>query len=249
MTPLSQLFGPTLGQTLTTSLETLNRAAAELRALTTDHQAALTELRDQVASDRDLSEEGRANRLRERTTALSEQAMIRLRVLRGRVRAAEEEVTRIVEAAWPEPAPGVEGMLGRQAAWARSRSLLESGIAVGQMIQETTDLETLFALRDELPTWVRAHGGDGKTVDQVRARIEQHTARLASEGGPVDLTAKYEARAAVAGLAPLLDHAETVLSGQRPAETGLSVAVAAQMARQEAQISQGPIIGPDGDAL
>ncbi|MEW2610244.1 hypothetical protein AB0937_08540 [Streptomyces sp. NPDC047880] len=231
---------------ISSALETLNGAAAELRSLTARHEAAVTQFRDQLANDRDLAEEGRTNRLRERTTDLSEQAMTALRGLRARVRAAEADVIRTVEAAWPEPAPGVEGMLGRQAAWARSRSLLEAGVAVSQMIEETTDLETLFALHDELPTWVRARGGNSETVDQVRARIEQHTARLASERGPVNLTAKYEARAAVAGLTPLLDHAETMLSGQRPAETGLGAAVAARMAQQEAQLAQGPILGPDG---
>ncbi|MFI0134746.1 hypothetical protein [Streptomyces luteogriseus] len=234
---------------ITRALETLNGAAAELRDLQARHQNAVAEARLNISKDRNLTEEGRANRLRETTAALGEQNLAALKALRARIEAAQNAITNVVESAWPKPAAGVEGMLGRQAAWARSRSLLEGGIAVADVIQEATDTETLYALRDELPTWVRARGGNSEVMEQVRARIDQRIARLASDAAAVDLTAKYEARAIVAGLGPLLDHAEAVVSGQRPADTALGAAVAGRMARQVAYGTQGPIIGPDGNAL
>lgn len=247
-TPSSLFTGPTPSQTVTSSLQTLNDAAAQLRALTIQHAARIEAIRAEVSRDPDLTAEGRQNRLRERTAAACEQGRADLEGLKARVSVAERMIGEAIEARWPKPASGVEGMLGRQAAWARARSLLEAGLSVSALLAETDDIETLFALREELPTWVRTRGADAEHVEQVLQRIDLRMGKIGTKNsqGEVDLMAKFEARAIVARLEPLLANSEVEFAGHEVYASRLVAAVASHFAGKAVEAANQPIIGPDG---
>lgn len=250
-TPISLFAGPTPSQAVATHLQTLTGAAAELRALTMAHAARISAIRTEVSHDPNLTAEGRQNQLRERTAAACEQGRATLEGLKARVATAERLLGEAIEARWPKPMTGVEGMLSRQAAWARSRSLLESGLSVSALLAETDDLETLFALREELPTWVRTRGADADHVEQVLERIELRMGKIGTKNGQgeVDLMAKFEARAVMARLRPMLGNAEVEFAGHEVYATRLNAAVASHFAGKAVEAANQPIIGPDGSVL
>lgn len=250
-TPYSQLLGPTPSQAVATHLQTLTDAAAQLRALTIAHAARISKIRDEVSRDPNLTAEGRQNRLRERTAAACDQGRAELETLKARVSTAERLIGEAIEARWPKPLAGVEGMLARQAAWARSRSLLESGLTVSALLAETDDMETLFALREELPTWVRTRGADAEHVEQVLERIELRMGKIGTKNGQgeVDLMAKFEARAVMARLKPLLGNAEVEFAGHETYASRLNAAVASHFAGKAVEAANQPIVNADGSIL
>ncbi|MGO1054514.1 hypothetical protein [Crossiella sp. CA198] len=223
---------PKPNQRILRALQTLNDASGELRTLRMEHSKAVSEARLAVSHDPNLSAEGRANALLERTAAVGERFMRSLTELKDNVDSAYSTIVRTIEKSWPTPAAGVEGMLGRQAAWARSRSLLDGGIRPGQVIEETTDVETLFALREELPTWLRSKGADLSAAEAATHHIDAQISRVASDPSIVDLSAKFEARTILAALQPMLDHTEAEFTGRGTPAAGIHAAVAAQLARQ-----------------
>lgn len=242
---------PTPGRRIHNALQTLNGIGPRLRALKVQHSAAVGKIRDEVGHDPKLTAEGRHQVLRERIAAAGERGLAELLVLKAETERAQNDIAEAIEANWPKPTPGVEGMLARQAAWARSRSLLESGISVSALIGETDNLETLFALREELPTWVRTRGADAASVERVLERLELRMGKLGSGDaqGEVDLMAKFEARAIVAGLAPMLDLAQQELTSRDGYAYGLHAAISSQYARQAADAANLPILKPDGTIL
>lgn len=246
---LNRPVGPTPSATVTDALEQLTNAGARLRELRQQHWDAVQRIRREVSANTNLSAEGKQAALRERTTAAGQSAYADLRGLREQIERAEQSIVDTVERQWPKPMPGVEGLLSRQAAWARSRSLLEAGMKVSTVISETTDVETLLSLRDELPTWVRARGANPATIDRVLQRIDAQMAKVASGTTEVDLMARFEARALVAGLQPVLDLSEAEALGHTPFGNSLHAAVAGDIARRATLAAYEPIIAPDGNVL
>jgi hypothetical protein len=231
------------------AMSTLTDAGARLREITRGHAAAVQAIRGDVSQNPDLTAEGRANELRRRTTAANEAASAEVAALKDQIERAERTIEQTIEAAWPRPASGVEGMLGRQAAWARAQSLLTAGVKVNDLIAEADQTEDLYALREELPTYVRARGGNADTVRTVRERIDLRMAQIAGKTAEVELMARHEARVILATLKPLLEHAEAVALGHVEHGNGLHAAIASAMATRTAATAQRPILDPSGNVL
>jgi hypothetical protein len=252
MTSPFPLTLPTPGQRVHNGLQVLNGIAARLRALKIQHQAGISQIRDAVSHDPNMSAEGRQTALRERTAALGERSLAELVALKAEMKQAQNAIAAAIEAGWPKPLAGVEGMLGRQASWARSRSLLEgAGVTVTALIAETDDMEALFALQEELPTWVRSRGANAETVDRVLQHLDLRMGKIGTSNaqGEADLMAKFQARAIVAQLEPLLNASEAEFTGSTGYVSTLNAAVASQFARGAVEAANQPIVTPDGSIL
>lgn len=219
-----------LSQRIAAVLEILNGAGARLRALRVAHQEQLEEARNRYNNDPNLTAEGRQEALRERTQAVGVQSMRAFAAFKSEVETAHNTINTAVESAWPKPAAGVEAMLARQASWSRMRSLLEEkAVKPDQLVDETTDLEQLHALTEELPTYVRAKGLG--SPEQIGYHLDLRMAQLASGPSTVDLAARYEANSLAAALEALYPHVESEFTGGATPAQGIAAAVAAAQHR------------------
>lgn len=190
---------------------------------------------DTTANDSNLSADGRRNRQAELTTAAQQKAQQSVADLRQRVLAAEENIERNAARFKPKPATGVEAMLARQAAWSRLSQLLDSNrVTPRQLIEETTDPEDLFALRDELGVWVRAHGGTVDTAARITAAIDRQLASTTSPDGQAAIAAEEAVTLAMPKLRIQLGDGQRKVTEGMPSGDNLAGAIAAELAQQQA---------------
>jgi hypothetical protein len=133
--------------------------------------------------------------------------------------------------------------LRQQRLWDRARQLLDSGRTLPQVIADTDDVETLLAIRDEAPTWLRAQSkpipgtlgqrnepdvaGLLRSVDQRIAATSEGLPALATSWG-------LELSATEAALKPTFDYLTLQSQGNAHPGQGLHAAIASHMAQQEA---------------
>lgn len=218
-------------QRSTSDLQTLRDAPAQLQQIRNQHEDALTKGRNTIDGNTDLSDSGRASgkaTVQANVTASTQSA---IDAVRQKVQAAHSALMGQADRTRPQPVPGVEGMLGRQAAWARARSLLDAGMAPQKLIAETTDPETLHALADELPTYLRSKGADPQTAQGIGRPIADRMGQVAGEPHASALLNAREAEVHMAGLQQQLSNAGAHADGAGPNIAG---AVAASLARQRA---------------
>jgi hypothetical protein len=225
-------------------LEALAAAPGQLRAirtqLDTDLQAA-----EAATRDPNLSNVGRSTRRAELIDAARQRAADAVAALQAdAVAALQADAARHAEAVHasatlPPADPGVEAMMNRDRIWQRQRTLLESGaVKVPQLIAEANDPETLHALLEELPIYVRSKGVNPANAERTALAVE---ARLAAVTGG-DMPARYAAHAA----------ADVVMRGLEPVFAargggGMNVAVASQAARSKA-LGAYTAVDPFGDS-
>jgi hypothetical protein len=172
-------------------LEAIGAARAQLRQIHSQLDADIAAARRTVREDLNLSPQGKQAREQQLIT----DAQQRAEQASADVRARVTEAARAVHdaARLPDPEAGVEALLTRQAIWQRQRQLLDAGIMrIPQLLAETEDVETLLALRAELPVYVRAGGATRETADRITNMVE---GRLASVAGG-ETYARYAALAA-----------------------------------------------------
>lgn len=221
--------------------------AARLRVLRFEHDAALTTIRNDISANRELSDEGRQKTLQREWTKLRDQSMTELASIRSDMKQSVERITAAVDARLPQPQSGVEGLLQRQAAWQRVKQLLDSGTVQlpSQLIKQTTDVETLWALTDELPTWARSHGTPQDGADRLKLQAVAQIARVAGVDELAgDFEARQEAEAEVARLTPMLDLAEADFSGSPTSQRhdGINAAVQGDLAHRAARAWAEPVV-------
>jgi hypothetical protein len=236
-------FGRDQQPTTSTHLDTLRTAPAQLRQIMNDHHAAITAVRQRVNANDDLTPEGKRNSIAAASKPIQNSTAAAVAALGTAVNNAHNTLQQQSAASLPKPASGVEGMLGRQAAWSRSQSLLSSGMSVPNLINETTDPETLHSLAEELPTYQRAQGASPDGAHAVTGRVTDRLAEVAGEPAASARLAAREADVHHAGLQPLLRQAAAEASGQAGQGTGISAAIAAQLARQA--VADGAGYSPD----
>lgn len=215
----------------TTDLESLRKAPAQLRDILGQHRTTLDAGRRAIDENTDLTKDGRAKYKATLQANAGNQTWAAVAAVRQRVEAAHSALMAQADRTRPQPVAGVEGMLGRQAAWARSRSLLDAGMAPHKLIGETTDPETLHALADELPTYLRSKGTDIATAQAIGQPIADRMAEIAGEPHRSAHLSAREAQVHMAGLTHELGNAEAVANGRGG---DIASAVAAQIARQRA---------------
>ncbi|WIX99324.1 hypothetical protein QRX60_35485 [Amycolatopsis mongoliensis] len=212
-------------------LETLRQAPARLQDILTEHRQALADIHNATNADTHLTDEGKAARKSAQVEQIQRRSSQAVAALDDETGSAYGALQQRSANALPEPTPGVQGMLARQAAWSRVQTLLNAGMPQQQVIDEADDPETLHALAEELPTVLRAQG---LHPDDARAVLDTVDDRLAEVTGEDAANARLAAREAdvhQAGLEPLLSHARAEASGQGHRGGALAAAVAAQQAR------------------
>ncbi|WP_103342604.1 hypothetical protein [Amycolatopsis sp. CA-126428] len=225
-----QPYTPTDSAPTDQHLETLRQAPGRLQAVLVEHRNALQDVRRQVQGDPELTPEGRTAAATRRIEPIRQRTAQAVAAIDDEVGSAYGALQQRSLNALPEPTPGVEGMLARQATWSRAQTLLNAGMREQQLIDEADDPETLHALAEELPTVLRAKG---LHPDDARAILDTIDDRLAEVTGEDAANARLAAREAdvhFAGLEPLLKHAHGEAAGGDQSGA-LGAAIAAQMAR------------------
>lgn len=226
--------------TTSNHLQTLRDAPAQLRQLMNDHHAAIAPIRQQAEANPDLTPDGKRNAIKAASKPIQDSTAAAVASLGTAVDNAHGALQQQSAATLPKPAPGVEGMLGRQAAWSRSQSLLSAGMTPRNLINETSDPEQLHALRDELPTHLRAQAISAEDAAKVTEPITDRLAEVAGEPAASARLAAREADVHHAGMQPLLKQAAAEATGQAAQGSGIHAAVVAQQARHQVATSQIP---------
>lgn len=211
--------------------ERLRQVKARTLQLQHAHTAALQQARNH--RDPNLSPEGLANKRQELTAASRAKLRDDLAELRKQADADLQTVRAFVEEDRPKSAASE---LRQQRLWDRTRMLVDSGRPLGQVIRETDDVETLLAIRDEAPSWLRSQSKPGNDPD-VTALLRSIDKRLGetAEGLPAVAAAwGLEAGAIEASLKPTLDYLELEAQGQSRDGMALHAALASRAAEQEA---------------
>lgn len=202
------------------ALDILRTAPTDVRAILEHHRTVMRDGREQIARDETLNPTGRDIRLaelREQTNAGTAQAAAELRAA---VAEAHASLTARAHAKRPAPATGLEALTGRQIRWHRVKEMLDADVPLDEVIAETTDPETLHALAEELPSYLRIKGHDASAATAIGRAVDD---QLAHAAGGKTLEAHIAAREAellMTQVAPLLDQTDAVGAG---AEVGGAV--------------------------
>lgn len=225
---------PGLPDRVQAAIDELRAGPQAIHQLLMTYRRTVDEQSLAVSHDAHLSAEGKAARIQQIKEAAAQRAGTELEALRGSLDTAQQVARRNLERRWPSPQPGLEGLLTRQAAWARYRPLLENGTAPADLIAEITDVETLFALREELPLWLRANS------DKLNARplsthvIDQRIAELVGDFASANLEGALQADAERAYCEPLLQNAAAQV-GTLQNQSDLGSAMTARMNAEAAR--------------
>ncbi|MFJ6483962.1 hypothetical protein ACIQK6_28130 [Streptomyces sp. NPDC091682] len=230
-------------------------ANTALHRLTQTRKTELVELRRRLSDafshartfrDPDLTEEANARRRAEMERAAREQAAADLDRIERETSTAAALVRTVADKA-ATPARGTTEQLlaeTRQArAWERARSLLDAGRTAQEVINGA-DLDTLHALRAELPTYLAAQrtkpqglaGADFTEPDPARILHTIDRARLdhLPKEQAAALRARLDLDAIEPGLRETLAGLRREADGTADASNGLRSAIAARLADQAA---------------
>jgi hypothetical protein len=147
------------------------------------------------------------------------------------------------------PQPTVDA-LQQGRLWDRSRMLLEAGWAIPDLINHTTDIDTLLVLRDELPTWVLAHsprprgmsgaGWTGPDTAGVVRAVNRRLIQLSTGDPKLALQWDDEVTVLAAETEPVLRYQEALAWAHADPAGGLQAAIESVIARHEAQAVYDP---------
>lgn len=241
----------TPSRSVAAALDVLNGAAGQLRQLVNDHRQQVRAIGAEVARDPNLTAQGRQNALRERTGAV---------------------VDRVGGCARPAQEPGSRGAAGdhrrccgcvAEAGRRRGGSARPAGRVAARpaAARRRHDRQRRYRRDGGYRDALRVAGGAadlGASVRrqtakaaQIAQRVDAQMAKVAGGTSEVDLTAKFEAAALVAGLDPLLTGAEAEIAGRAAFGDGfgLNAAIASNLAMQAQRAYFQPITQPDGTVL
>lgn len=223
-----------LTETRKTDLAALRRRLSD--ALTAAH----------TFRDPDLTDEANARRRADMARAAREQAAADLDRIEAQTNQAAALVRTVADKATAPPSGTAEQLLAetRQArAWDRARSLLDAG-RTAQDVIKGADLDTLYALRAELPTYLAARHikpqglAGAEFTEPDPARVVHTVERALADRMPAEQGAALRARLDLDSLEPGL---RETLAGLRREVDGtadpgnaLRSAVAARLADQQA---------------
>jgi hypothetical protein len=213
----------------------------QVKARTLDLQKSLTsELQKARAyTDADLSPDGLAKKRQELERAARERLQTELAIVRGQ---ADQDLATMRAFADEDRPKSAASELRQQRLWDRTRMLLESGRSLPQLIAETDDVETLLAIREEAPIWLRAQSQPGamgeRSEPDVAGLVRSVDHRLAETAdGLAGVAASWalEADAIEAALQPTLGYLTQEAAGTAHQGQGLQAAIESRMAEREAQ--------------
>jgi hypothetical protein len=215
----------------------------KVRARTLELQKRYTADRQAARShtDPDLSGEGLGRKRQELEQAARQRLEQDVQALRSE---AERDLATVRAFAQEDRPKSAASELRQQRLWDRTRLLLESGRTLPQLIKETDDVDTLLAIREEAGVWLRAQsrpvpGAMGQRtepdLDALLRSVDQRLAQVADGLGGVAVAWGLEADALEAGLKPTLGYLGQEAAGASYQGAGLTAAIQARLAEQEAQ--------------
>lgn len=229
-------------------LEVLRGAPARVRAALETHRAALDAARRTTENDPELTQQGRDARMSELRGQAHEASAAVATDLRGSVEQATAAVRARAAATRPQPASGVEALMGRQIAWNRVREMLDANVPLDEVIGETLDPETLHALHEELPAYLRIKDIPAEGRAAVLQAVDDQLAHVGGERSYKAHTAAREADEHLALVSPLLDHVDQVAAGRASANDGMVAAIRAEHAARQIAGASGDLAMPGESA-
>lgn len=227
-----------------------NRAVQQLTKTRTDLGAMLRRLDEQLRQartfrDPDLTPEANTRRREELARTAREQAGAYLTRTEAQTNQAATMVRTVADHALTKQAPDPTTQLlaeTRQArAWERTRSLLEAGRPVPEVI-DAADLDTLHALRTELPTYLAtrttlppgldAAGHTETPPDRLLHTIDRALTEQLPGNQAAALRARLDLDELEPGLRELLAGIRREVEGTANSNNGLHTAIAARLADQ-----------------
>lgn len=215
-------------------LTALQTAQAEVRTIMHAHRAALAAATQAAGDDPHLSVSGREARYAELKAKADAEASTALAGVRQRCEQAVTALSDQADALLPAPKAGLEAMMARQIAWGRIREMLEAGISLAEIIEETDDPEVLHAMGEELPVFLKISGYDERRRTAVLRAVVGRLTETSGESATAAYAASRSADVAVAALDPLLNYAEAVAAGTAPGGNGIHAALASNTAAKDA---------------
>lgn len=204
-----------------TKLHALQRRAAEIS----------------LHKDPDLSPEGQEKAEKRARTALKSE----LDALTREFTTESAEAKRVAAAAIPKSDSDT------RTRWERARMLLDAGLTLHQVVAQA-DAETLHAIQEWGPTYLQAAHLKARPVDTtveqagevdpapLRNSIRNRWTQLLDGYAPDRIARGVEAEVVDAQFQIRAGHLSRVLDGVRTGESDLGIAMAAQMAGQQAKV-------------
>jgi hypothetical protein len=239
-----------------------NRAVQQLTKTKTELGAMLRQLDEQLRTartfrDPDLTPDAQARRREELVSTARQHAGAYLTRTEAQVDQAAAMIRRVADRALNKEAGDPSAQLlteTRQArAWERALSLLEAGRPIGEVI-DGADLDTLYGLRAELPTYLatqtsRPPGLDAAGHTEIPPDMLLHTIDRALTGKlPAKQAAALRARLDLdelePGLRELLAGIRREVEGTAENSNGMYTAIAVRLADQQPRALPAPSTSP-----
>lgn len=199
--------------TLAGALEILRTAPTDVRAILENHRAVMRAGRDEIQRDETLNPTGREVRTRELRERVNTDTARAAAALRDAISEAQQSVAEHARAKRPAPATGLEALTGRQIRWHRVREMLDADVPLDEVIATTTDPETLHALAEELPSYLRIKGVNATAAADIARDVDDQLAHAVGGKTLAAHVAAREAEALAAQVGPLLDQVTAVGEG------------------------------------
>jgi hypothetical protein len=218
---------------LLTAFTVLLVGSSEIRGLLANYRSDVIGAHNTANSSRNLTPEGVAAAKAQAQLEITSRYQQLAAAQRTRIETATRTIDTATAAAMPKPTTGVEALLMRQGAWARARTLLDSGIPATQLIGEASAADELVMLSEELPVYLRAKGADADTVANHLARVDLQYAAIVGEPASSVLRLDAVADCYEQALTLLLDGMDVEVSGKAQPGANFSSAVAAGLKFQQ----------------
>lgn len=178
---MTMTMGPNDQQTassyVVSSVDVVQRTPGLLRDVIREHRNALASLHGELKLDVRLSAQGRQQLFAEAAADIAARSSTLVQEIRARAENAITVLKDAIAAALVDPVEGAEGILGRQAQWARAKEMMAADISLRTIIDEAKDPEMLNAIFDEYPTWARINFKNS-TTDQAEDALELYALRI-----------------------------------------------------------------------
>lgn len=223
-------------------------AKADLLNLERNLTDALNKAR--AYTDPDLSNSGLQARREQLAKAAREAAGPALEQLRGQVTSAAETLATQAAAGLPKFGADPAAIARSQHKWDQVRMRLDAGMPMRDVLANA-DVETALAIREWGPAYNEAQTYRTPTIGESMGdqRVPDHgplmhsvDTRLAELSGPdavAALVASHNAVGVAAYIAPGAKHMDAVIAGINGGSTGMSAAIEAHYAEQEARAGLG----------
>jgi hypothetical protein len=199
---------PMPGAPVNPHIAAIRSAEAEVNQILTSWRTAASQARAAVQQRTDLSDEGKRDALTQATRTAAAAAQRQVEQVQARVDGAVSTLERTAAGYLPEPDNTLEGIMARQACWARQRSLLSAGRPPSYVIGKADYSEELYCLMDELPTWLDLSGvTDPTLIDGTLWACRRRMAELEGDAALQAFDAYVAGAAAAIEVEPIINYA------------------------------------------